>query len=184
MRMIHAKPGHQRAQGDGAKCGHLLRDQADDHLQRNNRQGPGHEDQFGVRLWIDVVVNVERQDDEFLPVDDPVSRKNEKKQHEARVGEHGPKILCGLRQADGRLIGAAGFLEKQQHAEEHGKHAEGSDAENVLHAHVAVDIGRDVRPCSNPRSPTSARWRLSSRKPAWAALAASRRKPSAPVSAK
>ena len=65
-------------------------------------------------------MNVQRQDDEFLPVDNPISRKNQKKKHEARVGEDSYEIFCCLAQADGlRLTRALRLFKEQQHGEEH-----------------------------------------------------------------
>ena len=95
-------------------------------------------------------MNVERKNDEFLPVNDPVSREDQKKDHEPRIGDDCTEISCSLAQAHGLgFTGAARFFEEEQHREEHHEHAQCCHPEYVFHAHVLVNPGSDVWPRSS-----------------------------------
>ena len=78
---------------------HLLGEDVDYQGQRNHHQRPGHQQEFGVGARIDVVVHVNRQGDEFLPVNHPIAGEDQQKQHEARVGKDRPEIARSLRHA-------------------------------------------------------------------------------------
>ena len=91
----------ERAQDDGAECSDFLRQDADCDSEGDDDERAGDEHFFGVCRGVDVIVNVDGKSDEFLPVNDPKSRKNQKKKHEAWIGDDSCKILRCLAEADG-----------------------------------------------------------------------------------
>ena len=95
----------------------LTRNCSSDYYQRSS-----HQHQLGVGLRIDVVMNVERQNDKFLPINDPVSGKDHQKEHETRVGDDGEEVFRRLSQACGLLVAPArGSLKRSRTTKNIGK---------------------------------------------------------------
>ena len=91
-------------------------------------------------------MDVNGKDNELLPEDDPVAGEDQQKDHEARVGDDGPKVFCCFLQAGGLyFIGALWLFEEQQHGKKHQEHAQGGHAEYIFHAHVPVHPGGNDR---------------------------------------
>ena len=127
------------SENHSAKRGHFLREHADGDSQRNHDDRSGSEHAFGVRCIVNVVVHIKRKGDEFLPVDNPEARKNQQEKHELRICEHLPEVAQSFRGGSGLIRGfLARLLEKEQHAEEHGKYAESRYAKDIFHAQMLV----------------------------------------------
>ena len=87
-------------------------------------------------------MNVDGQGDEFLPIDNPVAGKNQKKQHELGIDEHFSEIAKRFGKAGSLFfVGALRLLEKKEHGEKHEEDADGRNAEDVFDAHVFVHPG-------------------------------------------
>ena len=111
----HGKSDHrdQRTEEDGAKSADAFGEDADDYRERDYYDGAGGKHSFGVGLGIDVIVDVERESDELLPVDDPVASENQKEQHEFWIGYNFAEVRKSL--GDGRdlyFVGLPGLLEE------------------------------------------------------------------------
>ena len=93
-------------------------------------------------------MNIERQNDELLPVDDPVTGKDKQKKHEAPVGYDSPKIFQRFPQTGSlNLAGSPGFAEEDQYCEEHQENAQRRNPKDVLDAYALMDPGRYVWSC-------------------------------------
>src|SRR5271157_4775791 len=137
----------QRADDDGTESMKPLSEDIDCQRQGNHHQRTGHQHELGVSMGINVVVNVKRESDELLPIDDPVAGEDQQEQHEAWIGNNGPEISGGLRETSGfNFIGAARFPEEQQDAKEHQEDAQGSHAKDIFHLHTLVYVRSDIRP--------------------------------------
>jgi len=82
---------------------------------------------FRVGTGVDVFAYVERQNDELLPVHDPVAGKKSPGTKERRGLERDrQKISCHFRRSSppGAFAGLSGLFEKDQNAKEHQEHAE------------------------------------------------------------
>ena len=136
---------HQCADDDGAEGGYLLGQDIDRQREGNHHQRAGHEQEFGVGARIDVVVNIKRQRNELLPIDDPVAGKDQQEEHEAGIGSDGPEVSSGLRETGSlNFLGAARLTEEQQDAQEHQEHAQRCHTKDILHAHTPVHVRRNV----------------------------------------
>ena len=60
-----------------------------------------------------MAVNVTGQRNELLPVDNPVARENQQKQHELRIANHYRKIVKRARNTGSRLASFSLGLSKQ-----------------------------------------------------------------------
>src|SRR5258708_16558280 len=136
----------ERAEDYGAEGGDFLSEDAHSDGQRNDDKRAGGEHLLRVGRGINVVVNVERKSDEFLPVDDPVSRENQEEEHELGIGDDFDKIAQSFAQMRGLFfVGSSGLLEEEKDGKKHHEDAGGSRAEDIFNAEVLVDVGSDER---------------------------------------
>jgi len=74
------------------------------------------------------------------------SGKDEKKEHEAEIQNHGQKISGSLAQRAGLgFTCGARLFEEEQDRNQHQENAERGHPKHILHAHVGVDPGGDQR---------------------------------------
>src|SRR5260370_457464 len=86
------------------------------------------------------MVDIERQRNKFLAIDDPVAGKNQQERHEFGIAEHLDEIAQRLGDARGiSLSGAPRFLEEHEHDEKHQKNAQRRHAEHDGSWQVFVD---------------------------------------------
>ena len=136
----------ERAENHGAERGDFLSEDADSDGQRNDDKRTGGEHFLRIGAGVNVVVNVERKRDEFLPVNDPVSRENQKEEHELGIGDDFDKIAQSLAQMRGLFfVGAGGLLEEEKDGKKHHEDAGGSRAEDIFNAEILMDVGSDER---------------------------------------
>ena len=84
-------------------------------------------------------MNIKGENDELLPVDDPIPGKDQQKQHKAGVGDYLPKVSEGLAQVGSlHFPGTFGFTKEQQHRKEHQKYAQRGHAKDVFHTHALM----------------------------------------------
>src|SRR6266436_3251135 len=84
--------GDEGAEDDGAERGHFLCGYTHGNGKSDYDGRTGGQHAFSVGFAVDVIVHVNRQRDEFLPVDNPESRKDQQKQHEFRIAKRFPGI--------------------------------------------------------------------------------------------
>src|SRR6266851_6603705 len=123
----------------------------DQQRETDDRDAVGDEDQLDVGIGADIAVNVAWEGDVLLPENDPVTGKNQQKQHEFGVGQNSEEIAQRFGNAGrGAVAGALGLAEEEENREEHGEDAEGSNAKYVFDAEMTMSPRRDVGARSAP----------------------------------
>ncbi len=129
----------QRPQGDGAERRDAARPCVHGDGEGDDDEGVRDQNHLGIGAGIHVLVNIKRQNQVLLPEHDPISGKDQQEQNKAAVAEHGEKVASYLAEAGlGFVAGLPGVAVKDQHDEEHQKHAERGQAEDVFHPHAMV----------------------------------------------
>src|ERR1700674_588459 len=136
----------ERSENDRLKSRDLADQIIHDQSERDDDQGIGDQHELDIGTGADVAMDIAGERDELLPENDPIASEDEEKQHEFRVGQHGEEISQRRRHAWRVFVDfALWFAEEKQDGEEHGKDAEGGDAEDVFDAKMAVRPGSDIR---------------------------------------
>src|SRR6266571_6911598 len=105
----------------------------DQQRETDDSDAVGDEDELDVGIRADVAVDVAWEGNVLLPENDPVTGKNQQKQHEFGVGQNGQEIAQRFGNAGrGAVAGALGLAEEEENREEHSEDAEGGNAKYVL----------------------------------------------------
>src|SRR5689334_25398497 len=104
---------------------HALGEEAYEHGETDHDDRVYSQDSCRICIGIDIGGDEQRQRNEFLPEDDPVSGEDEQEEHETWIRNDRKEVFPDLGESGCRgIVCALRFFEKKQHEKEHREYAQ------------------------------------------------------------